>query len=109
LVDGKNSKAIDPGREPAMLEGSAERTASAIRFVFVRWQFGSSISFGFGRHAIVTGDRRGDQELSWRLAAGWVRVRCFGNHFIQQTEKASSEVSETSMLLWDLFGGISAV
>jgi hypothetical protein len=23
------------------------------------WQFGSSISFGFGRHAIVTGNRKG--------------------------------------------------
>jgi len=23
------------------------------------WQFGSLISFGFGRHAIVTGDRQG--------------------------------------------------
>jgi hypothetical protein len=58
----------------------------------VRWQFGSSISFGFGRHAIVTGDR-GDDSLKAGL---WV---AFGDIFaetIQQTEKASSEVLGTT-------------
>jgi hypothetical protein len=48
---------VDRVQLAATLGGSAGRFHDRLA-EFDLWQFGSSISFGFGRHAIVTGDRK---------------------------------------------------
>ena len=72
---------VDQVQPTAKLGGSAGRLRNRSTECDL-WQFGSSISFGFGRRAIVTGDRKVGIQRPGRQRPG--SVPSFGNHLFNR-------------------------